>query len=131
MREVFWVMLSLSLSGAGLAAVVALLQRLLAKRLPAGLFYGLWAAVLLRMIVPAGPLRGVSHEAVVRLEALVQASAVQAQGQTVWQSTALTGTPGGAGARGILWLAVVWGRRCGGTAAVAALELPVLLQSGG
>ena len=95
MREVFWVMLSLSLSGAGLAAVVALLQRLLAKRLPAGLFYGLWAAVLLRMIVPAGPLRGVSHEAVVRLEALVQASAVQAQGQTVWQSTALTGTPGG------------------------------------
>ena len=29
MREVFWVMLSLSLSGAGLAAVVALLQRLL------------------------------------------------------------------------------------------------------
>ena len=41
MREVFWVMLSLSLSGAGLAAVVALLQRLLAKRLPAGLFYGL------------------------------------------------------------------------------------------
>ena len=35
MREVFWVMLSLSLSGAGLAAVVALLQRLLAKRLPA------------------------------------------------------------------------------------------------
>ena len=64
MREVFWVMLSLSLSGAGLAAVVALLQRLLAKRLPAGLFYGLWAAVLLRMTVPAGPLGGVSHEAV-------------------------------------------------------------------
>ena len=30
MREMFWVMLSLSLSGAGLAAVVALLQRLLA-----------------------------------------------------------------------------------------------------
>ena len=100
MREVFWVMLSLSLSGAGLAAVVALLQRLLAKRLPAGLFYGLWAAVLLRMIVPAGPLGGVSHEAVSRLEALAQASAVQAQGQTVWQSTALTGTPGGTGARG-------------------------------
>lgn len=114
MREVFWVMLSLSLSGAGLAAVVALLQRLLAKRLPAGLFYGLWAAVLLRMIVPAGPLRGVSHEAVVRLEALVQASAVQAQGQTVWQSTALTGTPGGTGARGILWLAVVWGAGAAG-----------------
>ena len=114
MREVFWVMLSLSLSGAGLAAVVALLQRLLAKRLPAGLFYGLWAAVLLRMIVPAGPLGGVSHEAVSRLEALAQASAVQAQGQTVWQSTALTGTPGGAGARGILWLAVVWGAGAAG-----------------
>ena len=52
MREVFWVMLSLSLSGAGLAAVVALLQRLLAKRLPAGLFYGLWAVSYTHLTLP-------------------------------------------------------------------------------
>ena len=72
MTDLMKIVLALTVSGTALAAVLALLRRVLRDRLPKAVFYYLWLLVLLRLIVPAAlPVPG--------LEKTVEPPAVQIQ----------------------------------------------------
>lgn len=64
MTDLMKIVLALTVSGTALAAVLALLRRVLRDRLPKAVFYYLWLLVLLRLIVPAAlPVPGLEKTA--------------------------------------------------------------------
>lgn len=82
MSEGLRCLFSLTLSGGALTLVVAGVNRLLRRRVPAAFCYYLWLVVLARFLLPWGPEASLSHRAV---EQTAQLWVVLEQGEATWR----------------------------------------------